>query len=121
MRTALAATIILLFMWRAPAVADEVRILSSPGGQVGPFLDLFEGVRKMGDRVVIDGPCTSPITTTSPSSKAHQKSGPFAPPALPGLNAHMTPSDSRHGRRLRDVEAATLALDGASLELAAGP
>jgi hypothetical protein len=29
----------------------------------------------------------------------------------PGLNAHMTPSDSRHGRRLRDV-ATTLALDG---------
>jgi hypothetical protein len=55
---------------------------------------------------------SSPITTTSPSSKAHQKSGSFAPPALPGLNALMTPSDSRHGRRLRDVEAATLALDG---------
>src|SRR6266403_3789403 len=54
----------------------------------------------------------SPITTTSPSSKAHQKSGPFAPPALPGLNAPTTLSDSRHGRRLRDVEAATLALDG---------
>jgi hypothetical protein len=36
-------------------------------------------------------------------------------------NAHMTPSDSRHGRGLRDVEATTLALDGASLELAAGP
>ena len=55
---------------------------------------------------------SSPITTTSPSSKAHQKSGPFAPPALPGLNAPTTLSDSRHGRRLRDVEAATLALDG---------
>src|SRR4029077_12639842 len=55
---------------------------------------------------------SSPITTTSPSSKAHQKSGPFAPPALPGLNAPTTLSDSRHDRRLRDVEAATLALDG---------
>src|SRR5258708_3224035 len=55
---------------------------------------------------------SSPITTTSPSSKAHQKSGPFAPPALLGLNAPTTLSDSRHGRRLRDVEAATLALDG---------
>jgi hypothetical protein len=55
---------------------------------------------------------SSPITTTSPSSKAHQKSGSFAPPALPGLNAHMTPSDSRRGRRLRDVEAATLAVTG---------
>jgi hypothetical protein len=35
----------------------EVRILSSPGGQVGPFLDLFEQVRNSGERVVIDGPC----------------------------------------------------------------
>src|SRR6266545_576700 len=43
---------------------------------------------------------SSPITTTSPSSKAHQKSGPFAPPALPSLNAPTTLSDSRHGRRL---------------------
>src|ERR1700676_1409733 len=54
----------------------------------------------------------SPIPPTSPSSKAHQKSGPFPQPALPGFNGHTTPSDSRHGRRLRDVEAATLALDG---------
>jgi Transposase zinc-ribbon domain len=37
---------------------------------------------------------------TSPSSKAHQKSGPFAPPALPSLNALTTLSDSRHGHRL---------------------
>src|SRR6202140_2325625 len=43
---------------------------------------------------------SSPITTTSPSSKAHQKSGPFPQPALPGFNGHTTPSDSRHGRRL---------------------
>jgi len=55
---------------------------------------------------------SSPITTTSPSSKAHQKSGPFPQPALPGFNGHTALSDSRHGRRLRDVEAATLALDG---------
>jgi hypothetical protein len=62
MRTALRAMIILVFMRSAPAIADEVRILSSPGGQVGPFLDLFEGVRKTGDRVVIDGPCLSACT-----------------------------------------------------------
>lgn len=45
----------------APAQA-EVRILSSPGGQVGPFLDMFEGVRNSGERVVIDGPCLSACT-----------------------------------------------------------
>src|SRR5260370_35431787 len=45
----------------SPAHA-EVRILASPGGQVGPFLDLFERVRASGERVVIDGPCLSPCT-----------------------------------------------------------
>ncbi len=44
---------------------------------------------------------SSPITFTLPSSKAHQKSGPFAPLALPSLNAPTTLSDSRHGRRLK--------------------
>ena len=45
----------------APASA-EIRILASPGGQVGPFLDLFERVRESGERVVIDGPCLSACT-----------------------------------------------------------
>ena len=40
----------------------EVRILASPGGQVGPFLELFERVRASGERVVIDGPCLSACT-----------------------------------------------------------
>jgi hypothetical protein len=40
----------------------EVRILASPGGQVGPFLDLFDEVRQSGERVVIDGPCLSACT-----------------------------------------------------------
>src|SRR5205823_9365626 len=44
-----------------PAHAD-VRILSSPGGEVGPFIDLFERVRQTGERVVIDGPCLSACT-----------------------------------------------------------
>jgi len=43
-------------------VQAEVRILSSPGRQVGPFLDLFEEVRASGERVVIDGPCLSACT-----------------------------------------------------------
>ena len=40
----------------------EVRILSSPGGQVGPFMELFDKVRQSGERVVIDGPCLSACT-----------------------------------------------------------
>jgi hypothetical protein len=46
----------------APPADAEVRILSSPGGQVGTFLDLFEGIRQTGERVVIDGPCYSACT-----------------------------------------------------------
>jgi hypothetical protein len=46
-------------------------------------------------------PGSSPITSTSPSLKARQKAGPFAPPALPGLDARTTLSDSRPGRRLQ--------------------
>ena len=43
-------------------VRAEVRILASPGGQVGPFLELFDRVRASGERVVIDGPCLSACT-----------------------------------------------------------
>jgi hypothetical protein len=50
-----------LFAAGGPARA-EVRILASPGGQVGPFLDLFDRVRNSGERVVIDGPCLSACT-----------------------------------------------------------
>ena len=45
-----------------PPAQAEVRILASTGGQVGPFLDLFERVRASGERVVIDGPCLSACT-----------------------------------------------------------
>jgi len=40
----------------------DIRILASPGGEVGPFLHLFEKVRASGERVVIDGPCLSACT-----------------------------------------------------------
>ena len=45
-------------------------------------------------------------------SSIHLPVNPFPQPALPGFDGHTTPSDSRHGRRLRDVEAATLAPNG---------
>src|SRR4029077_14832749 len=40
----------------------DIRIISSPGGQVGPFIELFDKVRESGERVVIDGPCLSACT-----------------------------------------------------------
>jgi hypothetical protein len=59
-RTAVCALLALLALAR-PAAA-EVRILASPGGAVGPYLELFEAVRASGERVVIDGPCFSACT-----------------------------------------------------------
>jgi hypothetical protein len=62
MRIVVLVIIVLATVVAAPAIADEIRILSSRGGEVGGFIDLFEDVRKMGDRVVIDGPCLSACT-----------------------------------------------------------
>src|SRR5271169_5859027 len=64
-RTAILKKIYIAIVARAivaPAAQAEMRILSSPGGQVGPFLDMFEEVRNSGERVVIDGPCLSACT-----------------------------------------------------------
>jgi hypothetical protein len=65
MRTAFARLIslaALACLFAAMPVHAEIRILGSPGGQVGPFLDLFEKVRASGETVVIDGPCLSACT-----------------------------------------------------------
>lgn len=64
MRTlrSLVAIVIATLALSAAPVRAEVRIIASPGGQVGPFLDLFEQVRESGERVVIDGPCLSACT-----------------------------------------------------------
>jgi hypothetical protein len=59
-------TAVLLLVALAPAAPSpacaEVRILGSPGGEVGSYLTLFEAVRESGQRVVIDGPCLSACT-----------------------------------------------------------
>jgi hypothetical protein len=58
LRALFAAAVAVLAM---PASAD-VRILQSPGGQVAPFLQMFEAFGQSGERVVIDGPCLSACT-----------------------------------------------------------
>jgi hypothetical protein len=50
----------------------DLRILSSPGGFVGDYLQAFARVRQSGERVVIDGPCLSACTlvlSTIPSNR----------------------------------------------------
>ena len=45
----------------APAVAD-IRIYSSPGGEISSYLKFFSRVKGSGERVIIDGPCYSACT-----------------------------------------------------------
>jgi hypothetical protein len=64
-------TVVFLLLSPASAFAD-VRIVASPGGEVGEYLQLFAAVRESGQRVVIDGPCYSACTlvlSTIPRSR----------------------------------------------------
>jgi hypothetical protein len=57
-----AAIATVLFMFGQAPTLGEVRILASPGGEAGAYLDLFEVLNRSGERVVIDGPCFSACT-----------------------------------------------------------
>ena len=54
--------LVLAALLAAPAASADVRILASPGGQIGSFVRLFSLLRESGERVVIDGPCLSACT-----------------------------------------------------------
>ncbi|WP_146691355.1 hypothetical protein [Bradyrhizobium canariense] len=85
----------------------EIRILGSPGGQVGPFLDLFEGVRESGERVVIDGPCLSACTlvlSVVPSNR-------ICVTRRAVLGFHAARSIDRRGRMYAEPEASELVLE----------
>ena len=85
----------------------EVRIVSSPGGQVGPFLDLFEEVRDSGERVVIDGPCLSACTLVL--SVVPRERICVTPRAVLGF--HAARSIDRRGRMFAEPEASRLVLE----------
>ena len=85
----------------------EVRILASPGGEVGPFLELFDRVRQSGERVVIDGPCLSACTlvlSTVPSNRIC-----VTPRAVLGF--HAARSMDRRGRMYAEPEASQVVLE----------
>ena len=95
-----------LFAAMPPARA-EVRILESPGGQVGPFLDLFEQVRASGERVVIDGPCLSACTlvlSTVPGER-------ICVTRRAVLGFHAARSMDRRGRLYAEPEASEAVLE----------
>ena len=110
MRTAFARMIlvpaVLCALASLPARA-EIRILASPGGQVGPFLDLFEGVRASGERVVIDGPCMSACTLVL-SMVPHER---ICVTRRAILGFHAARSVDRRGRMHAEPEASELVLE----------
>jgi hypothetical protein len=90
----------------SPALAD-VRILASPGGEVGPFLQLFERVRETGERVVIDGPCLSACTlvlSTVPNER-------ICVTRRAVLGFHAARSIDRRGRIYAEPEASRAVLE----------
>ena len=110
MRTAFARIILLatiLCALAAPPARAEVRILASPGGQVGPFLDLFERVRASGERVVIDGPCLSACTLVL----SMIPSGRICVTRRAILGFHAARSIDQRGRLYAEPEASELVLE----------
>jgi hypothetical protein len=85
----------------------EVRILASPGGRVGPFLDLFEGVRASGERVVIDGPCLSACTLVLSMVPSNR----ICVTRRAILGFHGARSIDRRGRLYAEPEASGLVLE----------
>ena len=90
----------------APSARADVRILESPGGQVGPFLDLFERVRASGERVVIDGPCLSACTLVLSMVPANR----ICVTRRAVLGFHAARSMDRRGRMYAEPEASALVL-----------
>jgi hypothetical protein len=96
---------VLMLLAAMPASA-EVRILASPGGQIGPFVRLFSFVSESGERVVIDGPCLSACTlvlTMVPRQRIC-----VTPRAILGF--HAASSRDYYGQRVLEPEASDLVL-----------
>lgn len=85
----------------------DVRILESPGGQVGPFLDMFDKVAASGERVVIDGPCMSACTLVL-SVVPHER---ICVTRRAVFGFHAARSMDRRGRTYAEPEASELVLE----------
>jgi len=110
MRTATVRTALLAALWCTLATApahSEVRILASPGGEVGPFLDLFRRVRASGERVVIDGPCLSACTLVLSMVPGER----ICVTRKAVLGFHAAKSMDRRGRMYAEPEATELVLE----------
>jgi hypothetical protein len=104
-RTGLFAAALIAVTPGTPALAD-VRILASPGGEVGPFIELFERIGASGQRVVIDGPCLSACTLVLSMVPADRVC--FTRRAVLGF--HAARSIDRFGRLVAEPEASQIVL-----------
>jgi hypothetical protein len=96
-----------LWVFATMLARADIRIISSPGGQVGPFIDLFDKVRASGERVVIDGPCLSACTlvlSVVPSER-------ICVTRRAVLGFHAARSIDRRGRVYAEPEASQLVLE----------
>ena len=110
MKTRIILTLVLaVALWAIASMLAhaEVRILASPGGKVGPFLDLFQSVRKSGERVVIDGPCLSACTLVL-SIVPNER---ICVTRRAVLGFHAARSIDRRGRTYAEPEASELVLE----------
>jgi hypothetical protein len=96
-----------LWVFASILARADVRILKSPGGQVGPFIDLFDEVRASGERVVIDGPCLSACTLVL-SLVPHDR---ICVTRRAILGFHAARSVDRRGRTYAEPEASQLVLE----------
>jgi hypothetical protein len=96
-----------LWMIASLLARADVRILSSPGGQVGPFLDLFEQVNQSGERVVVDGPCLSACTLVLSMVPSNR----ICVTRRAVFGFHAARSIDRRGRTYPEPEASRLVLE----------
>ena len=75
--------------------SDPHNLMTSDGTEDAPFALRHSWVER--SSVLRDVVDSSSITALFPLSPAHQKQGPFPPPALPGLNGLTALSDFRAG------------------------
>jgi hypothetical protein len=96
-----------LWLFTTMLARAEVRILASPGGPVGPFIELFDKVRASGERVVIDGPCLSACTLVLSMVPSER----ICVTRRAVLGFHAARSIDRRGKIYAEPEASQLVLD----------
>ena len=86
-----------------PASAT-VRITSDPGGQIGPYLDKLQSLRRSGQSVIIDGPCLSACTMVLGVIPHHR----ICVTSRATLGFHMAWHPDQDGRQISDKGATKL-------------